>query len=225
MQTKSKRAAVVGAALITTAALGGGGILTAANATQSVTASSSNASRHDGTPTGGRLNPLNNSGVTGKAFVKSEGRRLHVKVKARRLAPNLPHAQHIHFGAQARHECPTVADDSNGDFRLTTSEGAPAYGPVRVSLTTRGDTSAASVLAVDRFPTAPHGKVNYKRSTRTSKAVARAIRRGEAVVVIHGVDYNNNGKYDFEGAGQSELDASLPAEATDPASCGVLHDR
>ncbi|MDQ4051132.1 MAG: hypothetical protein M3237_00320 [Actinomycetota bacterium] len=157
--------------------------------------------------------------------MKSEGRRLHVKVKARRLAPNLPHAQHIHFGAQARHECPTVADDSNGDFRLTTVEGAPAYGPVRVSLTTKGDTSAASVLAVDRFPTAPQGNVDYTRTTRTSKAVARAIRRGEAVVVLHGVDYNSNGRYDFRSAGKSELDESLPAEATDPASCGVLYAR
>lgn len=225
MDIKRKRTAVAGAALVTTAALGGGGILATTIATQSATASGGHAYSHDGTSTGGRLNPLNNSGVTGKALVKSEGRRVHVKVKARHLAPNLPHAQHIHFGAQARHECPTVADDSNGDFRLTTVEGAPAYGPVRVSLTTTGDTSAASVLAVDRYPTAPHGKVRYHRTTHTSKAVARGIRRGEAVVVIHGVDYNDNGKYDFASAGKSELDKSLPAEATDPASCAVLRLR
>ena len=33
--------------------------------------------------------------------------------------------------------------DDNGDFRLSTAEGLPAYGPVKVSLTKRGDTSAA----------------------------------------------------------------------------------
>jgi hypothetical protein len=224
MQVKSKRAAVAGAALITTAAIGGAGILTTANAAPDASASNGDGSHHSAT-TAGRLHPLNNSGAVGKALVKSEGRRLHVELRAHRLAPNLPHAQHIHFGAQARHECPTVADDSNGDFRLTTSEGAPAYGPVRVSLTTKGDTSPASVLAVERFPTAPKGEVDYSRTTRTSKAVARAIRRGEAVVVVHGVDYNSNGEYDFQSAGTSDLDESLPAEATDPASCGVLHVR
>ena len=222
MQTKTKRAAVAGAALVTTAAIGGAGVLTAANASQATTSSSSQAVALDGTVTGGQLNPLNNSGVTGRSLVVSQGRRLHVEVKARHLAADLPHAQHIHFGAQARHECPTIADDGNGDFRLTTSEGAPAYGPVRVSLTTSGDTSPGSVLAVDRYPTASNGTVDYSRDTRTSKAVAQGIRRGEAVVVVHGVDYNDNGKYDFKSAGRSDLDKSLPAEATDPASCGVL---
>lgn len=42
--------------------------------------------------------------------------------------------------------------------------------------------------------------------------------------MIHGVDYNNNGRYDFEGGGTSEL-APVPAEATDPAACGVLKAR
>lgn len=50
------------------------------------------------------------------------------------------------------------------------------------------------------------------------------IRRGDAVVVTHGFDYNN-GEYDKAGAGPSELDPSLPAEATDPALCGRLRIR
>ena len=170
-----------------------------------------------------RMNPLNNSGAFGYAEVDVESqRRLDVEIHVRGLAPNLPHAQHIHFGEDARHECPTVADDTNGDFRLTTTEGAPAYGPIRVSLTTRGDTSPASALAVDRFPTAPRGVEHYERTIYTQEGVANAIRQGKAVVVIHGVDYNNNGEYDFQSAGKSELDPTLPAEATDPAVCGVL---
>lgn len=173
--------------------------------------------------TDARMNSLNNSGANGHAEVKvMKKNRLHVKIHVRGLAPDLPHAQHIHYGEQARQECPTVADDVNGDFRITTTEGAPAYGPIRVSLTTKGDTSPASALAVDRFPTAPDGVEHYHRKTRTQADVARAIRQGKAVVVIHGVDYNDNGKYDFASAGKSDIAPTLPAEATDPATCGVL---
>jgi len=170
-----------------------------------------------------RLNALNNSGASGSAEVHSAGRRLHIEVNARGVVKGLPHAMHIHYGAEARHECPTAAmDDANNDFRLTTSEGVPAYGEVRVSLTTTGKTDPGSALAVDRFPTAPRGQINYNRTTKTQRDVVRAIRHGEAVVVVHGVDYNGNGMYDFRSAGRSDLDPKLPAEATDPAICGVL---
>lgn len=169
-----------------------------------------------------QLVQLNNSGVRGISEVTVDGRRLDVSVDARRLVKDMPHAQHIHFGAKARHECPTVRDDDNGDFRLDTAEGIPAYGPVKVSLTKRGDTSADSTLAVKRYPTAPNGEIHYDREIRTTDRIARGIRRGNAVVVIHGADYNHNKRYDFRSAGKSELDPNLPAEATDPVACGVL---
>jgi hypothetical protein len=86
-----------------------------------------------------------------------------------------------------------------------------------------GDTSPDSALAVDRFPTAPRGAVHYDRRINfSSAAVARAIKSGKGVIEIHGIDYNNNGKYYFKSASKSDLDPSLPAEATDPALCGVL---
>jgi hypothetical protein len=170
-----------------------------------------------------RLLPLNNSGALGHADVEFRGSRAHVSIDAHHLAKGLPHAQHLHFGAEARHECPSVFDDSNTDHRLNVAEGVPAYGPIKKSLTTHGDTSPESGLAVDRFPTTPRGHEHYDRTINfSSAAVARAIKRGEGVIVIHGVDYNGNGKYDFQGAGKSELDPNLPAEATDPAICGVL---
>ena len=169
-----------------------------------------------------QLVQLNNSGVRGISEVTVDGRRLDVSVDARRLVKDMPHAQHIHFGAKARHECPTVRDDDNGDFRLNTAEGIPAYGPVKVSLTKRGDTSADSTLAVKRYPTAPNGEIHYDREITTTDRIARGIRRGNAVVVIHGADYNHNKRYDFRSAGKSELDPNLPAEATDPVACGVL---
>jgi hypothetical protein len=218
MQSKTKRIAVLGTALAATTTLGGVGILTAANATDNTTSSRAEA-RAD--VVSGRLLPLNNSGASGHAKIKFDGDHAKVHVHAKNLAPNLPHAQHIHFGQQAMNECPSAAA-AGDDHRLTTAEGIPDYGPVRTSLTTSGDTSAKSTLAVDRYPTAPDGKVHYKRIVpMKGEALAQAIKDGKGVVVIHGVDYNGNGTYDFS-SGKSELDKSLPAEATDPAVCGVL---
>jgi hypothetical protein len=110
---------------------------------------------------------------------------------------------------------------------------SPAYGPIAVSLTTTRDTSPTSSLAVSRFPPAIGGVLNYSRDnidftdvagtgysggTGTAKEIADAVRAGKGVVVIHGIDYDGNGKYSFsQPQGTSELDPSLPAEATDPA--------
>lgn len=205
------------AAVAAVATLGGVGV--AAQGAQGGPVSTSRAPAPD---VEGRLLPLNNSGASGRAKVSFDTRRAGiVHVNARGLAPGLPHAQHIHFGRKARNECPT-AFDAGHDHQLTTSDGAGAYGPVRRSLTTSGDMSPASTLAVDRYPVAPAGRIHYEREIRFGKGLARAIRNGKGVVVIHGVDYNGNGQYDFS-SGKSDLDKSLPAEATDPAVCGVLH--
>ena len=158
---------------------------------------------------------------SGTAMVQVDGRQITVTMAAMGLLPDNPHAAHIHFGADARHECPTLADDEDGNGRLNTTDGAPAYGPVVVSLTKTGDTSPDSTLAIDRFDNAKGGEISYERgSIKVSNEVANAIADGEAVVVIHGVDHNDNGKYD--GKEKSDLDPKLPAEATDPALCGAL---
>jgi hypothetical protein len=191
------------------------------------------------------LHALNGSGAHGTAHAVVRNQRIRsIEVSAEGLSPEAPHAMHIHYGDDARNECPTMADATNtrrnGKPRLSTADGLPAYGPIVVSLTTRGDTTPASGLAVDRFPVSDDGSLDYRRKgieiTRvagtgypgadgagTAKQIAEAIRDGEGVVVIHGVDYNRNGRYDFRSAGRSELDPSLPAEATDPAACGVLN--
>ncbi|MEC5152780.1 hypothetical protein RCH23_000140 [Cryobacterium sp. CAN_C3] len=177
------------------------------------------------------LTELNGSKAFGTATVVVRNQKIkHVEVHASGLTPDAPHAQHIHFGKKALHECPTLAQDTSGNGRLNTVEGIPAYGPVVVSLTTTGDTSPASVVAVTRFPVSEDGSYDYSRDniritkvagTGTAKEIAHAIRKGEGVVVIHGVDFNGNGEYDFS-QGKSELDPTLPSEATDPAACGVL---
>ena len=185
------------------------------------------------------LTELNGSGASGTATATVKNQKIeHIEVHATGLTPDAPHAQHIHYGNDALNECPTLALDTNWDGRLNTLEGVPAYGPVVVSLNTTGDTTPASFLDVTRFPVSDNGSYDYSRDnikfTRvagtgysggggTAKQIADSVREGEGVLVIHGVDYNGNGTYDF-GAGASELDSSLPAEATDPAACGVLED-
>ena len=202
---------------------------------------SSKAEKGDKTVTlKAKLHSLNNSGATGYATAMVRGQTiLSMKVHAMGLTPDAPHAQHIHYGNQALNECPTFKQDSNRDNRLNTVEGVPAYGPVVVSLNTTGDTTPASFLAVDRFPVSMDGTYSYSRKNiditsvagtgypgtdgaGTAEQIAESIRNGEGVVVIHGLDYDGNGSYNFSKEGASELNASLPAEATDPAACGVL---
>jgi hypothetical protein len=214
LKTRSKLVAGLGGLALVSAATATG--LTATTATASV-------GHHHGRSVHAHLDPLNNSGASGSSTVRFHGHWANVDIDARGLAKGLPHAQHIHFGAEARHECPSVYDDTNNDHRLNVAEGLPAYGDIVASLTTSGPTDPGSALAVDRFPTTPRGVEDYNRNIDfTDRAVRRAIASGKGVVVIHGVDYNGNGKYDMAGAGPSELDPSLPAEATDPALCGVL---
>ena len=168
------------------------------------------------------LAPVALNGVTGSgtAMVTVRGTTITVTMAASGLLADAPHAAHIHFGAEARHECPVAADDASKDGTLNTTEGGPAYGPIIVSLTKTGDTSPTSALAVDRYDTAPGGKIAYQRGSITVAAgAAQAIVDGESVVVIHGVDHDHSGAYD--GDVKSELDPSLPTEATDPALCGV----
>jgi len=164
---------------------------------------------------------LNGVEASGTAMVTVMGTTLTVTMAADRLLPDVPHAAHIHFGAEARNECPAATDDASGDGTLNTTEGGPAYGGIVVSLTKTGDTSPASALAVDRFDTAPGGRIAYQRgSIEVEPAVAQAIVDGKSVVVIHGVDHNDDGTYSGDVA--SDLEPSLPTEATDPALCGVL---
>ena len=164
---------------------------------------------------------LNGVQASGNAMVQVNGGQIDVTMAASGLLPDNPHAAHIHFGADARNECPAASDDAKGDGTINTTDGDPAYGPIVVSLTKTGDTSPDSGLAVERFDTAPGGELTYERGSITvAPEIASAVTSGKAAVVVHGVDHNDNGKYD--GKTKSDLDPKLPTEATDPAICGVL---
>lgn len=170
------------------------------------------------------LNQLNDSGASGTAQLTLHGTSLHVVIDSHGLVPNSPHAEHIHGNTDGKnYTCPTDADvkklDKNGDGNLTTTEAAPFYGPVLVSLTTKGDSSPKSAVAVKRFPVADSsGDLHYDRTLQLTQAQADNLTNLH--VVQHGVDYNGDGKYD--GDAKSDLNPDLPAEATDPAVCGAL---
>ena len=134
------------------------------------------------------------------------------------------HAQHIHVGALG--QCPDASDSTEHNGQLSTSvlDAADKYGAIGTSLTTKGDTSPSSGLAIDRFPVQEGGAYTYERNVKLSQDTYDAITSGESgVVVVHGIDYNGNGEYDFDSLGASELDSSLPMEATAPALCGALN--
>lgn len=168
------------------------------------------------------------SHVTGDVDFEVKGRKVTVEVEAQGLAPKLVHAQHIHGVGDS--ECPTkeARNDRKDDGIIDTSEGLPDYGPITVSLTTTGDTSPASGLAVDRFPLAnKSGELDYERTFTIGENFPRKIARNleDFQVVVHGIDANENDMYDFGSLGKSDLDPSLPQEATIPAACGVTsHD-
>ncbi len=162
------------------------------------------------------LGALNASGVSGTGMVTLSGDQATVVIEASGLLAGAPHAQHFHIAAQGA--CPTDADDENGDGFVSVTEGAPFYGAIGASLTTEGDTSPDSGLAIDRFPT--DGTIGYERTFAVTEDVQKAFAAGTAVLVLHGVDKDGSGTYD--GDVMSDLDPSLPMEATAPAACGVL---
>lgn len=164
----------------------------------------------------GNLTQLNDSGASGKVTASLTGDTLSVKITSQGLLAGAPHAQHIHIGGS--NMCPSNDTKGTGvDGHLRVADAMKDYGMIAVSLTTSGDTSPNSGLAVTRFPT---GSATYSRTLTVSDDVAASLRAGKGVVVQHGVDYNGDGKY--SGSSKSELDPSLPEEATDPATCGKL---
>ena len=174
------------------------------------------ASAADTTNLQANLTSLNSSGASATVTGTLTGDQLELTMDSKGFLANAPHAQHVHIGGM--NQCPSPDQKGSGaNGALQVKDAAPSYGAIAVSLTTSGDTSPDSALAVDRFPT---GDAQYTSTITVSDQVAQDIRDGKGVVVKHGVDLNGSGTYD--GDVPSELDPSLPEEATDPAACGKL---
>lgn len=177
------------------------------------------------------LTDVNGTGAGGTAtFTATANGDLTVVIRSTGLTPNAPHAQHLHASFMGgMFHCPDRASDADGDGVVSTEEGLPGYGDIAISLTTTGDTSKASGLALDRMPKADsQGVLTYQRTIPAAELPeGTAQHLADLHVVQHGIDSNDNGRYDMQARGESTFATSLgvkgiPAEATDPATCGMV---
>src|SRR3954454_17606742 len=198
------------AGIVAVVALGGGS-----------SSNNSSSSKPSGNLISGKLAAVPTNHVTGagKADLSVKGNVATVTLDANGLLNAAPHAMHIHAGAAGRCPPASAAKLHDGHLAISTSNGAPFYGKPRVSLTTRGPTGPASILAFARYPAT--GKITYTRKIKLIPSALRYIKKNNAVIVVHGIDYNRNGLYDGS-LEHSELDPAVQGETTAPALCGPI---
>jgi serine/threonine protein kinase len=165
--------------------------------------------------------PTNHVTGSGEVTVRLDGDRAAITVTTSGLdnGAELVHLMHIHAGGKG--QCPpaSAARLHNDHLAISTTDGINYYGPPVQALTTHGDTSVASILAFHRFLSG--GNLHYTRTITVPAKVAAEIRAGDAVIVVHGTDYDGTGIYSGV-LDASELSKSVPATATAPALCGQL---
>lgn len=195
---------------------------------------------HEGTTYSGTLNALNEETGSGDASIEvsEDGETMTVNVNASNLDLDFVHAIHIHGiydgdlsddpadGEFAASSCPTIArdtesavpDEEGPDGFISVAEGAADYGGVLVSLTTEGDTTADSALAVERFPAGT--SIDYSRDIEIPNAMKDEL--AKVHIVVHATDTDDSGDESNEDGAQSSLNPDLPFDATAPALCGTL---
>lgn len=166
------------------------------------------------------LRPVPDNHVTGSgtAAVTLRGDTATITVDVTGLI-NASHLMHLHaFGEGI---CPPASAGKlyNGHLAISTTDGLKYYGPMAAALTLSGDTTMDSMLAFSRYPST--GTIHYRRTIVLTTAAANAIRNGNAVVVVHGIDYDSSGRYD-NVLNRSELDSAFSQDSTAPAVCGTL---
>ncbi|QNN51754.1 hypothetical protein H9L09_14485 [Nocardioides mesophilus] len=167
------------------------------------------------------LNAINGSGGSGSFTMTVNGNQATVDESFSGLADQFngaayPHVQHIHIGAQGT--CPTMDADQNGDGVISTTEGAPSYGGIGVTLSTKGDTSPAAGTDLKVAPAG--GSVDYHRTFTLDSKTMSALEAGTGVIVVHGLDPATLSQEAQDA--KSDLVPSLPLAATSPALCGAL---
>ena len=174
-----------------------------------------------GQPVTGKLAavPTNRVKGSGSAVLSLNKTSLTVSVDTAGLLDGAPHALHIHAGGKGTCPPASIASLHNGHLSIATHQGGPFYGPPVAALTTSGDTSVKSIIAFGRYPKTSN--LGYRRTIKIKPIVASYLRDDNAVVVVHGIDYNDNGVYDGV-LERSDLDRSLTGESTAPALCGPL---
>lgn len=166
------------------------------------------------------LTQQNKSGASGTATITVNGNNVVVTVRGNGFSPNIAHATHLHIGGQAA--CPSPTADTNKDGYVDTKEAEPFTGPMKVTLSTSGDTSASSGLAIDRAPKADgKGALTYNRTFTLPSGVTPAS-LSKATIDIHGITSLFGDKAKYDGDKKSELDNKVAFETTVPAACGQL---
>ena len=178
---------------------------------------------------------MNGDGGSATATIDLEGTTAAIDISGSGFFDGFPHAIHIHGEPGGDNVCPPLnpGDDgfedatgqslADGTPIMSVADGAPFYGGVAVSLTTEGDTSPDSALAVERFPDS--GSIDYSRTIELPQDVADDL--SSLHIVVHGTDLNDDGEIgpveDEDGEEiPSSLDPELPIEATAPAACGQI---
>jgi hypothetical protein len=165
--------------------------------------------------------PTNHVTGSGEASIRLNGNEAAVTVTTAGLDNDdeLVHLMHIHAGGKG--ECPpaSAARLHNGHLTISTTDGINYYGPAVQALTVSGDTRVSSILAFPRYLSG--GNLHYTRTIKLPQNVVADIRRNNAVVVVHGTDYDDSGIYSGV-LDPSELNKSVPGTATAPALCGRL---
>ncbi len=160
----------------------------------------------------------NGSNASGDATIEYvRGTTYLVTVNATGLTPGLPHLAHIHGVVQAQNECPG-AGAAGRDGLIDTLDGLPAYGPILVTFSTEGDTSAAAGFNLGTAPVADEdGNLFYQREIKLKGNVAANLENLH--IVVHGEDLNDSGKYDGK---ISTLGMGIRLEAELPVACGTI---
>ena len=179
------------------------------------------------------LQPLNNSGVTGKATFKYEkGGQFLAEVHAEGLVPDMMHPQHIHGFEDNEQDAVCPPESAAGDDGLLTLEdGLPFYGPILVPL----DQNLVP-LEAEEFPHANHaGKVDYRQLTELHSLVTALDERlpghqahdnlnlPHRVVVLHGA-YVKGGQIVSPGTEGAEYDPTLPVACGEIREAGGHHE-
>jgi len=161
----------------------------------------------------------NGSKVKGDASLELiSGTTYLITVNAKGLSPNLRHLAHIHGVLTAQNECPGP-EAAGVDGLIDTVDGLPAYGPVVVTFSTSGDTSAAVAFNLGTAPVSDDkGRLFYQREITIPADVAANL--SNLHIVIHGEDLNDSGSYDGT---VSSLGMGIPLEAELPVACGTIN--
>jgi hypothetical protein len=178
-----------------------------------------------------KLVEQNRSGASGTVSLTAlDNGGLKVVIRSEGLVPGQYHAQHLHGAVGGKHfACATLEkNDTDKDGVLTNEEAGGEYGGVFMPLTISG-AKPQDGSNPERMPLADsEGRVNYERTFSADQVPKGVLKHLSSLhLVQHGIDVNNNGKYDVEALGVSTFAENqgrpgVPEEETNPATCGVI---